>query len=127
MDVLKQVLGIAVAQKELLVTLRRMVEDFSIELYAHKVFKNNEKGFLALLDWTNKHTILDKKVKFVMEAKGVYHQKFAYFLNEKQQEVCVVLPNKISNYMRTLDNKTITDKTCSQAIAQFGLERRLEL
>lgn len=28
--------------------------------------------------------------------------------------------------MRTLENKTITDKTCSEAIAQFGLERKLE-
>lgn len=127
MNVLKQVLGIDVAQKELVVTLGRMVEDFSIDLYGYKVFKNNEKGFLALLEWTNKHTILDKKVRFVMEATGVYHEKFAYFLDEKQLEVCVVLPNKISNYMRTLDNKTITDKTCSEAISQFGLERRLEL
>lgn len=29
--------------------------------------------------------------------------------------------------MRTLDNKTVTDKTCSEAIAQFGLERKLDL
>lgn len=28
--------------------------------------------------------------------------------------------------MRTLDTKTITDKTCSEAIARFGLERQLE-
>lgn len=61
-----------------------------------------------------------------MEATGVYHQKFAYHLDENGYESSVVLPNKISNYMRTLDNKTITDKTCSQAIAQFGLERKLD-
>lgn len=127
MIVLKQVLGIDVAQKELVVTLGRMVEDLSIELYAHKVFKNNEKGFISLLEWVEKLTNSEKKVQFVMEATGVYHQKFAYFLDEKQLEVCVVLPNKISNYMRTLDNKTITDKTCSKAIAQFGLERKLDL
>jgi transposase len=28
--------------------------------------------------------------------------------------------------MRTLDTKTITDKTCSEAISRFGLERKLE-
>ena len=38
-----------------------------------------------------------------------------------------MLPNKISNYFRTLDVKTITDKTASQAICQFGLERKLEV
>jgi len=127
MEVLKQVLGIDVAQKELVVTLGRMVEDLSIDLYAYKVFRNNEKGFLALLEWVKKLTKDKTKVRYVMEATGVYHQKFAYFLDEKDYEVCVVLPNKISNYMRTLDNKTITDKTCSEAIAQFGLERKLDL
>lgn len=127
MEVLKQVLGIDVAQKELVVTLGRMFEDLSIDLYAYKVFRNNEKGFSALLNWVENLTNVTTKVRFVMEATGVYHQKFAYFLDEKQYEVCVVLPNKISNYMRTLDNKTITDKTCSEAIAQFGLERKLDL
>lgn len=127
MEVLKQVLGIDVAQKELVVTLGRTVQDLTIELYAFKVFRNNERGFVALLEWVKKLTNEDIKVRFVMEATGVYHQKFAYFLDEKNHEVCVVLPNKISNYMRTLDNKTITDKTCSEAIAQFGLERKLDL
>jgi len=127
MEVLKQVLGIDVAQKELVVTLGRTVQDLSIELHAFKVFRNNEKGFLALLEWVKKLANENTKVQFVMEATGVYHQKFAYFLDEKNYEVCIVLPNKISNYMRTLDNKTITDKTCSQAIAQFGLERKLDL
>lgn len=127
MKVLKQVLGIDVSQKELVVTLGRMFEDLSIDLYAYKVFRNNEKGFLLLLEWVKKLTKDKSKVLYVMEATGVYHQKFAYFLDEKDHEVCVVLPNKISNYMRTLDNKTVTDKTCSQAIAQFGLERKLDL
>lgn len=127
MKVLKQVLGIDVSQKELVVTLGRMFEDLSIDLYAYKVFRNNEKGFLLLLEWVKKLTKDKSKVLYVMEATGVYHQKFAYFLDEKDHEVYVVLPNKISNYMRTLDNKTVTDKTCSEAIAQFGLERKLDL
>ena len=38
-----------------------------------------------------------------------------------------MLPNKISNYFRTLDVKTITDKTASQAICRFGLERKLDV
>ena len=46
---LKQVVGIDVAQKELVVTLGKLHEDLSIELYAYKVFSNKEKGFEALL------------------------------------------------------------------------------
>ena len=68
MKVLKQVLGVDVAQKELVVTLSRLNDDLSIELYAHKVFKNTETGFAALLIWVNKLTDKDVKVRFVMEA-----------------------------------------------------------
>ncbi|QEK51349.1 IS110 family transposase [Pedobacter aquae] len=124
--VLKQVLGIDVAQKELVVTLGRTLEDFTSELYAYKVFKNTDKGIIILLDWVSKQTDEGVKVLFVMEATGVYHQKLAYYLDEHGYELSIVLPNKISNYMRTLETKTITDKTCSEAIAQFGLERKLE-
>ena len=35
----KQEVGIDVAQKELEVTLGRMLDDFSIELFSYKVFK----------------------------------------------------------------------------------------
>lgn len=61
-----------------------------------------------------------------MEATGVYHQKLAYYLDENAYKVSVVLPNKISNYFRTLEVKTINDKTASETIARFGLERVLD-
>lgn len=124
--VLKQVLGIDVAQKDLVVTLGRTLEDFTIELYAHKVFKNSDSGIRSLLEWVKKHTDNAINIRYVMEATGVYHQKIAYHLAENDYDVSIILPNKISNYMRTLENKTITDKTCSEAIAQFGLERKLD-
>ena len=124
--VVKQVAGIDVAQKELVVTLGRMLDDFSIELFSYKVFKNNDSGVKLLVDWVNKLTDYEVPVRYVMEATGVYHQKLAYYLVDNGCEISIVLPNKISNYIRTLELKTITDKTCSQAIAQFGLERKLD-
>ena len=41
-QILKQVLGVDVAQNELVVTLGRMHNDLTIELYAYKVFKNTK-------------------------------------------------------------------------------------
>jgi transposase len=125
-QILKQVLGVDVAQKELVVTLGKMHNDFTLDLYAYKVFKNNKTGFATLLKWLNPLINRDIDLQFVMEATGVYHQKFAYYLDEKGRNLSIVLPNKISNYMRTLNVRTITDKTASQAICQFGLERKLE-
>lgn len=126
MRILRQVLGVDVAQKELVVSLGRLNDDLCVELYSYRVFRNKETGFEALHKWLQKNTIDDVNCRILMEATGVYHQKFAHFAVEKGYDVSIVLPNKISNYIRTLETKTITDKTCSEAIARFGLERQLE-
>jgi len=125
--IVKQVVGIDVAQKLLVVCLGRMYDDWSPELYANKVFANTTKGIAALVLWVKKQTDPHLAVRFVMEATGVYHEVLAYFLEEKGYEISIVLPNKISNYMRTLDVKTVTDSTASQAITMFGLERKLDI
>lgn len=124
--VIKQVLGIDVAQKELVVCLGKMQEDWTSELYAHKTFANTAKGFMLLLGWIKKLTDQSLPVRYVMEATGVYHERFAHFLKDQDLLVSIVLPNKISNYARSLSTKTVTDKTASEAIAQFGLERKLD-
>ena len=124
-NIVKQVAGIDVAQNELVVSLGRMNHDTGIDIFAFKIFPNNTKGFTELVTWVNKMAIKEMQVRYVMEATGVYHEKLAYYLSDQQQEVSIVLPNKISNYFRTLDVKTITDKTASQAICRFGLERKL--
>lgn len=125
MKVLKQVAGIDVAQKELVVTLGCLYEDFTVEFLSYKVFKNTDDGIKSLIEWAENKVFKASDVHYVMEATGVYHQKSAYYLAGHNRNVYIVLPNKISNYIRTLDLKTITDKTCSQAIARFGLERKL--
>lgn len=124
--IVKQVVGIDVAQKELVVCLGRIHEDLKPELYAFKSFANTVKGIKTFVEWVTKLTDVALPVRYVMEATGVYHEKLAYFLDENNFEVTVVLPNKISNYVRTLEIKTVTDKTASEAIARFGLERHLD-
>jgi transposase len=126
MSVLKQILGVDVAQKELVVCLGRLNGDLTKEFYSYRVFRNKETGFVALLKWLKKETDEDVILQVVMEATGVYHQRFAFFLNQNGIDLSIVLPNKISNFIRTLETKTITDKSCSEAIAQFGLERKLD-
>jgi transposase len=124
--IVKQVVGIDVAQKELVVCLGKMHDDQKPELYAFKSFANTAKGIKTFVEWVNKLTDVALPVRYVMEATGVYHETLAYFLDEHNFEVTVVLPNKISNYVRTLEIKTVTDKTASEAIARFGLERHLD-
>jgi len=124
--ILKQSAGIDVAQKELVVQLGRLYEDLSTELYAHKCFPNTVKGMNALEQWVLKLTEPTVSIRYVMEATGVYHESLACYLVDHGYSVSIILPNKISNYFRTLSVKTITDKSASEAIALFGLERNLE-
>jgi transposase len=123
---LKQVVGIDVAQKELVVSLSNMDEETATTIYAHKTFLNTEKGFTALLLWVKKQTVTDSPIRYVMEATGVYHEALAYFLADRTCSVSIVMPNKITNFFRTLEVKTVTDKSMSEAIALFGLSKKLE-
>ena len=81
---------------------------------------------MALVIWVKKLTETDVDVRFVMEATGVYHESLAYFLDEKGYEVSIVLPNKISNYFRTLEVKTLRIKQLQKRLPMFGLERKLD-
>ena len=124
---LKQVVGIDVAKEELVVSLGRIDESLSVEIFAYKTFKNKISGFSMLRKWAEKLLPPQTTTLYVMEATGVYHESLAYWLADDQRDVSIVLPNKISNFFRTLDINTITDKTASEAIARFGLERKLNL
>jgi transposase len=124
MKILKQVAGIDVAQKELVVSLGRMHEDLTTEIYGCKTFRNSDKGFKELVAWVTRFTTAEVSVNYVMEATGVYHELLAYYLTDSGNRVSIVMPNKMSNFQKTLQTKTITDKTASQAIVSFGLEKR---
>lgn len=123
---LKQVVGIDVAQKELVVSIGNMDRGALVRIYAYKTFVNNERGFTAMILWVKKQTDADSPLRYVMEATGVYHEAVAYFLSDKTYSVSIVMPNKITNFFRTLEVKTVTDKSMSAAIALFGLEKKVD-
>src|SRR5689334_25069054 len=122
MRILKQVVGIDVSKDELVVTFGQVNEDLRTGIGSAKAFVNSMKGFQKLLSWTNSVASSEVKVQFVMEATGVYHERLAAFLHDQSLPLSIILPNKISNYIKTLEIKTITDSTCAEAITRFGLE-----
>ena len=114
------------AHKELVVSLGNMDQQASTHIYAYKVFVNNEKGFTAMILWVKKNTDNDFPLRYVMEATGVYHEALAYFLADRNYAVSIIMPNKVSNFFRTLEIKTVTDKSMSEAITLFGLEKKVD-
>lgn len=127
MKILKQVAGIDVSKDELVVSIGRLKEDLTSEIYGYKVLANTTKGFKELSEWVKRKTVAEMPVKFVMEATGVYHEALAYYLADHNQQVSIVMPSKMSNYQKTLEIKTVTDKTASEVITRFGLEKNVEI
>jgi transposase len=96
--ILKKVAGVDIAQKELVVSLGRLLESLAIEIFAYKVFVNSDKGIQSMIEWVSSCSENAAQLPYVTEATGVYHERLAYALESMNIDLSLILPNKISNY-----------------------------
>jgi len=80
----------------------------------HKQFKNDVKGFRALV----KH--LQKDSLVVMEATGYYHYRLAQYLYKQGVLVSVVNPLSVKRFIQMKLAKVKTDKSDARAICEYG-------
>lgn len=125
--IVKQCVGIDVSHQQIDVTFGTYSIDQSIVLTETKRFKNDKKTFPIFLKWALKRANPELPLYFTMEATGVYHEKLAFFLADNNQKVNVVLPTRASNYAKTMEVKTVTDKEASRTLTKMGLEKKLRL
>jgi transposase len=125
MKTIKQVIGIDVSKDTFHVCLGSIDESQCLKVIRQSSFDNTEKGFKQLENWKEKYSLKDMACRYVMEATGVYYENLAYFLTEREQQVCVLVPNKSKNFARSLDLKTKTDKVDAAMLCRIGLERAL--
>ncbi|MCX6143579.1 MAG: IS110 family transposase [Ignavibacteriales bacterium] len=126
MSIIKQVFGIDVSKDSFEIRFGTITDRQEERFLAAASFPNARRGYLRLLAWAKKQLVSNEApVWFVMEATGVYYEQLAYFLAERQQQIVVLLPNKIKNFAKSLDNKSKTDGLDAHSICQFGLERPL--
>ncbi len=127
MKVVKQNVGIDVSKKELAVCLIFFLENLSIAIKGTRKFSNNKSGFKFMFEWVGRKKDTSLPLHFTMEPTGVYHENLAYFLNDMEQLVHIVLGNKAKKYAESLNTNSKTDKLDSKALARMGIERELEL
>jgi transposase len=128
MDIIKQVVGTGISMDTFAARYGTVDVGQNQQITESVTFTNNLKGFRELMSFVKKKRgQLKAPLYFVMEATGVYYENLAYFLNEKQQKVIVILPNKTKNYSKTLSIKSKTDPLDAKMITQFGLERQMQL
>ncbi len=124
-QVAKQVVGIDISKLKFDVTI--CISDIlGDESYVTTdSFVNNKSGFNKLIKWVRKQCDKSCAITFVMEATGVYHEDLAYFLHNLNQQVVIMLPNKVKNFARCLNVKTKTDKIDSKLLAKMGTQQKL--
>lgn len=123
MNLRKQALGIDVSKATVTACLASLQEDGQIQFSSPATFDNTKAGVNRLLRWARPMTFPDVELVFLMEATGVYYQRMAHHLHGIGKTVHVVLPNKSTNYMRSLNVKTKTDAVDARVLAQFAVER----
>lgn len=124
--ILRQCVGIDIAKSSFTACLCQQLNIGQTICSPVSEFENSRRGFNQLLKWVRKHAVVTPKVVFVMEATGIYYELLAYHLYELSQPVCVVLPNKVKHYAKSLNIKSKTDLIDARLIAQMGAERALE-
>lgn len=124
--IIKRCVGIDCAKDELVVSFGVMTELYDSRILSNTKFRNEEGGFKKLLQWSQRLNADGQPVIYLMEATGVYFERFALYLHEHDCQVVVVLPNKAKAFSKTLAVKTVNDKVSAQMLAQMGLEKKLD-
>lgn len=120
-------IGIDVDKKTFKVCLMLRGSDLSKKVKGSKTFSNDLVGFQSFADWVSKRIGEEGfPQSYVMEATGVYHESLAYFLNEQNKVVHIVLSLKSKRYLQSLGFRSKTDKIDAKGLAMMGCEQELD-
>lgn len=124
---IKASIGIDISKDDFHVCFKLRDADGRIKILGTRTFKNTGKGFMEFLEWVKSKNKSNAETVFVMEATGVYYENLVNFLYEEGEKASVILPNRMKGYFKSLNIKTKTDKVDSKVIAEYGIERRLDI
>lgn len=124
-DVLKYSVGIDVSSEDLVSGFGLLSKELLSKINKPRKFNNTQKGFKSLVTWIEKHRkVKQAKLGIVMEATGVYHERIAHFLYEKDYEIYVVLPNKAKRYLQSIGSRSKNDPIDSRGLTQMGIDQQ---
>lgn len=120
----KQSIGIDVASTSLEVWYATAHGAGAINFSSSRSFANSGKGFESLLEWAGQQSTPGQPIWFIMEATGRYYERLAWFLYQRNQSVCVLVPHRAKHYAQSLPKASKTDAMDARKLARYGLERR---
>jgi transposase len=127
MKTLKLTLGVDVSKDDCKCNLSHLTSQLEVKVIASSTFLNTDNGLQELLNWIKKkHTDGNIQLHVVIEASGIYHERFAMGLQQAGCRVNVVLPNKSKKYMESVGIKTKNDHIDAKGLARMGCEQKLQ-
>jgi transposase len=127
METLKVTLGIDSSKDNCACNLSKLTPELEVKVISTKTFSNTEGGLKESVKWVEKnYQGSAAKLNVVIEATGVYHERFALGFQEAGFRVSVVLPNKAKKYMESVGIKTKNDRIDARGLARMGCEQQLE-
>lgn len=134
MKLIKKVIGVDISKGSFTIRFGTLDQELQQKISKPFKFESNPKGFNEFLKTIRKVHYFDSEdtstkdipIWVLMEATGVYYENLAYFLVNNKYSVSVVLPNKVKNFAKTLENKSKTDDIDAANQTQFGLEKTLK-
>jgi transposase len=122
-----QSLGIDVSMETIDCCFCYQTQDRRIVIKGTRKFDNTKKGFEELSKWIKKWLLDGLELVIALEATGVYYENLAYSLSQNtEHKVCVLLPNTVKAFAKSLNVKSKTDKADAKILAQMALERHLQ-
>lgn len=111
--------GIDVSKDTLAVYLERLNDDRSYSKAGTRNFPNTGKGIKQLIKWLVRKGENTTPLQVTMEATGRYHESLAYALIDEHIRTSIVLPNRIKNFARSLNEYSKTDPIDARIIARY--------
>ncbi len=116
-------IGMDIGKSSIHICVKYQDDLTAVSIKSTRKFSNAPKGWEALSKHLNKFLLPDLPYIIILEATGVYYENIAYFLNDLDYEVCVILPKQSSYFAKTINQKSKNDDMDSKMLAQMGIEK----
>lgn len=103
MQLLRYCVGLDISKDSLQVCLSVIDIEGRVVVKGSTKVVNKPTAFAQLEQWVEKHRKANQlPLRYVMESTGVYHEAIAWHLYQKNESVCILLPNKAKHYLKSL-------------------------
>lgn len=126
-ELIKYAVGVDVSKDKFDACICEIDISQNVKIKSSHKFANRISGFKEYECWLQKHQKQSLPLIICMEATGVYYEKLAIHLHQKNYSVAVVLPNKSKKYMQALGLKSKNDKIDASGLGRMAAEQKLDL